>query len=288
MILGRSQYHVNQTEGVCYSIDDVAGYYNNLTEKITRFGSQDNNVPEIIDGDGNKGYFSIAVFQYGLAAYDLLLLTDKQEYRIKFINCANWAVDNQNDMGAWKTFEHQNPAQPFSSMAQGEGISLLVRAYKDTAESKYLNAATKALTFLLTNRSDGGVCESDNDRLILYEYTYMPAVLNGWIFSAWGLLDYYKITGDKSIRHAWEKTVDSIITYLPMFDNGFWSKYDLDTKLASPFYHRLHIAQMNVMYDLTRNDVFKFYAERWQKQSNNPMKKSLAFIIKAYQKIIEI
>ncbi len=287
MILGCSHYHVNQTEGLCYSVNDVAGYYNNLTEKITRFGRQDNEVPLTTDGDGNTRYFSIAVFQYGLAAYDLLLLTNKQQYRQKFINCANWAIENQNDNGSWETFAPQNPREPYSSMAQGEGISLLVRAYKDTGNHNYLDSAQKALSYMLTDIQHGGVCEDDNSKLVFYEYTYRPAVLNGWIFSAWGLLDLYKITGDEAIRKSWEKTVKSLALALPSFDNGFWSKYDCGATLASPFYHRLHIAEMNVMYNLTDNEIFKQYAERWQKQLKNPINRLSAFCIKAYQKIIE-
>lgn len=42
MLAGNSVHHVNQDEGKIYSKDRVAGYYNNLTEKIIRFGRTDN------------------------------------------------------------------------------------------------------------------------------------------------------------------------------------------------------------------------------------------------------
>lgn len=35
MLTGRSISHVNQGMGKIYSKDDIRGYYNNLTEKVT-------------------------------------------------------------------------------------------------------------------------------------------------------------------------------------------------------------------------------------------------------------
>ena len=74
MLLGNSPYHVNQNEGKAYSKTEICGYYNNLTEKVSRFGLPGDTVPMTVVDSGEKTYFSIAIFQYGLAAYDLLLL----------------------------------------------------------------------------------------------------------------------------------------------------------------------------------------------------------------------
>jgi predicted RNA-binding protein with PUA-like domain len=38
----------------------------------------------------------------------------------KIIACSNWAVDNQEQNGAWNTFSYDNKEHPYSSMAQGE------------------------------------------------------------------------------------------------------------------------------------------------------------------------
>lgn len=287
MIRGKSAYHVNQNEGICYSKTELTGYYNNLTEKITRFGMPGEEIPVTADEDGTKRHFSIAIFQYGLAANDLYLTTKDESMLRRMKNCANWAVENQLENGAWKTFEPQNPKYPFSSMAQGEGISLLTRAYKITGNSNYLNAAYKAFQFMLKSRTDGGVADRSDNDLYLYEFTYMPLVLNGWIFSAWGLLDFYKATSDEEALKTWETSVASIAKSLPSFDCGYWSKYNSAERLASPFYHRLHIAQLNVMYILTGMAVFSDYAKRWEKQLNNPINKTIAFIVKVYQKIVE-
>ena len=70
MMTGKSIYHVNQGVGTCYSKTEIAGYYNDLTEKVTK---DDPNilVPKYHVDTGEEIYFSIGIFQYGLAAYDL-------------------------------------------------------------------------------------------------------------------------------------------------------------------------------------------------------------------------
>ena len=126
MLLGNSVYHVNQNEGKYYSKNEVRGYYNNLTDKILLFGKNGDEIPTTIVDTGENIYFSIAIFQYGLAAYDIYLASGKQDMSMfdKMIACANWGVENQQEDGAWVTFAFDTPDYPYSTMAQGEGISL--------------------------------------------------------------------------------------------------------------------------------------------------------------------
>ena len=68
MMTEKSIFHVNQGGGTCDSKSEVAGYYNDLTEKVIR---DDPNilVPKYHVDTGEEIYFSIGVSQYGLAAY---------------------------------------------------------------------------------------------------------------------------------------------------------------------------------------------------------------------------
>lgn len=287
MILGRSSYHVNQTEGKCYSVNQIKGYYNNLTEKITRFQVPGNEIPITHHDNGTVEYFSIAIFQYGLAAYDLWILNNDKSNLEKFKNCVDWAMENQENSGAWKTFDKQNSKHPYSAMAQGEGISLLVRAYVMYKNESYLHAAERAADFLLKDRTEGGVCEHLNSQLFLYEFTYLPIVLNGWIFAAWGLFDIYKITQKKIYEDSLICTINTIASNLSLFDCKYWSKYNLAGNISSPFYHKLHIAQLKVLYMITGNRVFFEYAARWEKQLSNKLYFGYAFLKKCIQKIME-
>lgn len=285
MLLGKSVYHVNQKEGTIYSKTEIRGYYNDLTEKVSRFGRDDNRVPTTIVDNGEEVYFSIAIFQYGLGAYDLYLKSGDNNMLEKAISCADWAVENQQKDGGWCTFAFENSKNPYSSMAQGEGISLLLRAHISTGEYKYLKAADLAKDFMLLPVDLGGTTRYVGEDIYLYEYTHEPLILNGWIFSIWGLYDYCCYTKDSETQKILNSTLISLEKKLKDFDIKYWSKYDDGKRICSPFYHKLHIAQLKVMYDLTGEDVYNIYAEKWEKYEKNNLNYSRAFLKKALQKV---
>lgn len=209
MLTGKSIYHVNQGVGKYYSKTEVSGYYNDLTEKVTN-DDPDILVPQYLVETGDKAFFSIGIFQYGLAAYDLYLKTKDEIYIKKVLACADWAVDNQQVDGAWNTFGIENPEYPYSSMAQGEGISLLIRAYIVTHEDRYISAIYKAKDFMLKPVTDGGTALYCGEDVYLYEFTQAPLVLNGWILSLWGLYDYCKYVKDEKADLILKATLASL------------------------------------------------------------------------------
>jgi len=286
MLTGKSISHVNQGIGTCYSKNEVRGYYNDLTEKITR-DKPWILVPKYYVDTGKEIYFSIGIFQYGLAAYDLFLKTNKEIYKKKLIACADWAVNNQQEDGSWVTFAYENPKHPYSSMAQGEGISMLIRAHIVTKEKRYLDAIHKAKVFMLKPISEGGVTLYSGKDVYLYECTHDPLILNGWIYSLWGLYDYYKYINDKQVQSVLEATLVSLKKKLPAFDMKFWSKYEDGKRICSPFYHQIHIVLLRVMFDLFNDDIYKEYADKWESYQHSFWKHKIAFIIKAFQKVLE-
>lgn len=286
MLTGKSIIHVNQGVGTCYSKNEVAGYYNDLTEKVTK---DDPNilVPMYYVDTGKKIYFAIGIFQYGLAAYDLFLKTNDKIYKDKMIACAEWALENQCDDGGWKAFADVYPEHPYSSMAQGEGISLLIRAHIVTGEEKFITAAHKAKDFMLIPIDKGGTTEYAGEDVILYEAVNHPVVLNGWIFSLWGLYDYCKYVSDAETQRILDATLRTLKKKLPEFDIKYCSKYTAGNMICSPFYHKLHIAQLTVMYALFGDEIYKEYADKWEKYQKSFWKPKAAFVKKALQKIFE-
>ena len=101
MLLGKSIWHVNQTEGKVYDKKNIKGYYNDLTEKVTKsnIDVDVDELPILINENNEKVYFPIAIFQYGLGAYDLYLMTENEEYKKRFEKAVVWAIDNQTDDG---------------------------------------------------------------------------------------------------------------------------------------------------------------------------------------------
>lgn len=289
MLSGKSVWHVNQDIGKHFSKDDILGYYNNMKEKVTMMPEllDNDNLPSLELENGQSVYFPVAVFQYGLGAYDLYIETKDNKYKRKFLQCANWALDNQDNYGRWNNFFYIFPDAPYSAMAQGEAVSLLIRAYKESGMDKYFIAAQKGIKFMISPMEEGGVSEYMGNNIIFREYTNQQTVLNGWIFAWFGLYDYVLCTSDKEYKKILENSLNTIINYLPKFKCSYWSIYSLDGKIASPFYHNLHIALMQALYQLTDEKIFESYAEKWRMQQNNPFYKGLAFTKKAIQKILE-
>ena len=263
----RTQKSFRQGIGTVYSRDEVKGYYNDLREKVTDTPLPDGQLPKSYTVSGEQVYFSIGIFQYGLGAYDLYLLSGDEKMKARMLLCASWALENQRENGAWDTFANLYPERPYSAMAQGEGVSLLVRAYLESGEQKYLESARRAVYFMLVPIEEGGVSIHDGKDLIFKEYTERPVVLNGWIFALWGLFDYVKATGDKTIAAAYEGSLATLKRHIPHYDLGYWTRYDASQRIAAPAYHKLHMDQLAVLYDLTEHEIFKTYLEKIPKLS---------------------
>ena len=67
----------------------------------------------------------------------------------------------------------------------------------------------------------------------------------------------------------------------------YWSRYEDGKRICSPFYHKLHIAQLRVMYDLFGDEIYREYADKWEAYQNSFWKPKRAFLKKAFQKVFE-
>ena len=289
MLTGKSILHVNQDIGKNFSITEIKGYYNNLTEKVTR-------APELLTSDalpmtaiesGEQIEFPVAIFQYGLGAYDLYLQTGEEKYKIKFFQCCQWALNHQEASGAWLNFINIYPEHPYGAMCQGEGASLLLRAYHEINEKRYFESAERAINFMLTPVDQGGTLLIENSDYILLEFTHKAPVLNGWIFALFGLYDMLLSCKNEQYKRMYDDILKTLIRFMPKYDNGYWSLYNTEGAIASPFYHNLHIAQMQALGQMTTEDIFKEYQTRWEKDRKSRVKRIRAFAKKVMQKIFE-
>jgi hypothetical protein len=85
------------------------------------------------------------------------------------------------------------------------------------------------------------------------------------------------------------KFTQTLRVILERFDLGFWSLYEQSgTRLpmvASPFYHQLHIVQLRVMAELTGEEIFSRYADRWQGYARSRAKRTRALCYKGAFKL---
>ncbi len=200
---GKNNVAVKQNVGKYYKISEIAGYYNDLTGKINSNTLLDENgIPINEISDGIKVYFPISIFQYALGLWDLSIENiENKEYQNHFLKLCNWIYDNQQLNGSWDCFSSIGyKTQSVSAMGQGEAISVLVRAYKLTGDEKWMKSVEKAVEFMLVPVAEGGVLRKNGNEIFLEEYPggngEKLSVLNGWIFSVFGLYDYLIIRND--------------------------------------------------------------------------------------------
>ena len=284
--------------------DQLGQYYMPFTVKAGYAAHLDGQGIPLLDYHGAIGlqYNPIAIAQYGLGNYNLFLQTGQEEHRLKFTRTADWLLanltNNSHGVPVWMhhfNFEYQEGlyAPWYSGLAQGQGISVLLRAYQLTRNEEYLKAAEKAfLSFQLPVREGGVIIRDENGYLWIEEYLVSPPthVLNGFIWALWGVYDYSLLTKDRKAEDIYQAAVKTLIDNLYRYDNGYWSLYDLSLlrlrMIASPFYHRLHIVQLKVMYNLTGEEVFRKFADRWESYQERIVNRWRAFIVKMIFKVI--
>ena len=124
------------------------------------------------------------------------------------------------------------------------------------------------------------------------EYLTQPPthILNGFLWALWGVYDYQRLTGDPRAQELWERSLLTLEKNLGRYDTGCWSLYDLSpTRLrnvASPFYHALHLVQLEVMHRLTGKAFFKEYLERWRGYRENGFCRRRAWLQKVVFKLL--
>lgn len=252
-------------------------------------------------GEIGKQYNPIAISQWGLGNYNKWKNKKENIYFLKFIKSANWLKDNikLNKFGVsvWMhnfDFEYRDLLKSpwYSGLAQGQGLSVLVRAYKETKDISYLDVIERVILSFDKNISEGGVnyIDEKNDPWI-EEYLVSPPthILNGFIWGLWGIRDYYIFFKSSKHKKLFYKYSNTILKNLENYDLGYWSKYEesgtLLPMISSPFYHNLHICQLEIMYDLTGNKSYITYSRKWRKYSQNRLYKFLAIINKIIFKV---
>jgi len=228
-------------------------------------------------------YYPIQIFQIALTFYHDFYKNNHATSKEKFLELAQWAYDNFEDMGEWggwftydrlQVYHYTLPSRWISAMSQGFGLSVMLEAYSITGDKRYSTLASKALQSFRIPVARGGILSSWNSEVFFEEYPSNPAshVLNGFIFSLTGLYDYYCVTGDLEAKELFDMGVKGLKKNLHHYDAHFTSYYSMLTingkkSLASAMgsppdhYHHLHIMQLLWLYKVTKDHFFRHYAE---------------------------
>lgn len=290
MLSGKSYYHLPQRLGKLFKPDELRGYFNDLTGKAKWDGLLDSEgIPINQLLDGSACYFLTTIIQKALGHHDIYILDNDDNHLEEFLKICNWLISNQDERGGWDVSYVMGLKEPsrYSAMSQGEGISALLRAWKLTGIEKYFISAKKAYDIMIMPIEKGGTAYYEDHDIYFEEYPAMKrnTVLNGWIFSLFAVYDLFIITGKSDYKRVFEQSFKTLKNNLPVFDSNYWSYYNEEKALSSPFYHDLHISQLEALFIVSGDDTIKRYIEKWKSYKRSLFKRTYAVTIKIYQKL---
>jgi heparosan-N-sulfate-glucuronate 5-epimerase len=239
----------------------------------------ENNIPTFTLGksispnniDSKYSYHLVALYALATASKYIKLHSDK--YKVEFLNITAWLLEKKCELAGticWKQ-NFDNPSYglkaPWSScLIQGRMLSNLSRAYQFTKQSKYLTYAYKVYKFLLLDVSNGGVKAYDScNNLWFEEYpSKTPSfVLNGFIFTLFGLHDYYRVSKKEEVNECIKECIKTLKGSLHRYDNRYWTVYHID----------IHLLQMKALYQMTNDPLFHKFYFQWKKYSESSSSK---------------
>ena len=241
-------------------------------------------------------YNPTRIAAYALAHFNRFWKTHDEESRNQFFKAANWFMRPPD--GLWKYTYPWLDLQPpwLSAMAQGEGISVLVRAWVLSGEENYLAQARRALEPFTRSLKDGGVRSIlDDGSPFLEEYpTHEPShVLNGFLFALIGLVDLWRISADEVTVVEMGAFFETLARHIEAWDAGFWSLYDLAYQktgkynLATVSYHNLHVTQLTYLGRIMDYAPLLRMADRWANDRRHLLHRLRAFLGKVRYRVEE-
>jgi hypothetical protein len=257
-----------------YYIDFVPSF-SNYSEY--RYGLFDERGVPMVGWQADAHYNPITIAQYGLLLQSLHLRGLCSEALPRLRVLLEWYEANKEEYQGCQMWRQQGPSAHYelpagfiSGMAIGEIISFYLRMHQILGDSSLLATAEAAYGFLRIPIEDGGVRRLDSEgHLWFEEYPTEPPsyVLNGFIYCLFGLYDLFRVTQDGRVGTDIAACLNTLRANLPRFDTGYWSLYDrLKVELVSTYYQRnVHVPQMDVLYALTGDPVFRRYADRWRR-----------------------
>ena len=196
--------------------DKLDQYYMTFYQKANYQGHYDKEgIPKLnYQGDIGTQYNPIAIAQWALGNYNLWRQDRCNSSFEKFIKGADWLhknlQKNEKNIYVWhhkfNWVYKENLINPwYSGLAQGQGLSVLCRAYNVTKNNKYLVSIDRVNQSIKTDISNGGVTYTDTERNIWIEEYIMKGkpthILNGFIWALWGIYDYWLLKKMKILKY---------------------------------------------------------------------------------------
>jgi heparosan-N-sulfate-glucuronate 5-epimerase len=262
VIFSRGPGYEPQPPGLLFEPDRVAGYFVDFRSKTYAKAARE-----------PASLLPVDLAQLALGWYERMLFGEAQATR-HFENACRLLLAQAEESGDALLWPHVLTIPKYglsgrwyAGMAQGQAASVFVRAYLHGRQPEYEAAALRALEPLLRRDSRFVTTTPSGPILEEAEASRPSHILNGWIFSMWGLWDVRVGLDESSVGSLLDETIACLRARLAEYDVGWWTRYSLFPHplpdLAKPFYHRLHVDQMAVLHRLTGISEFGSASRRW-------------------------
>lgn len=277
---------------------DITPYFINLDKSVGENFSEYDFSPEgvpLVRYNRSRDWQSnpVTVCQYALNNLQKFLENGNTENRKIFMDQVNWLIhhieDGPGNSAVW-LYRIDIPfymlTSPWiSGMAQGEALSVFIRAFQLTEEDFYLHIADRIWKiFGFTTEQGGVIGRFPGGSIIIEEYPTQPCscVLNGFILALFGIYDYIRFCSNHNAKRLFDDCIESLESNLNRYDSGFWSYYDLyrPYRLTSRSYHRLHLLLLNKLFEITQLPIFNEVSLRWKSYATNIVCQSKWFLHK--------
>jgi hypothetical protein len=230
--------------------------------------------------DPGKQYNATIVCNYAIQYYNQLS-EGKLEFKKPFLNCLTWLqqnIDYKNNAALY-VFNWQQPwydsvGVPFTSgMTNGLAIQVFTNGYQLTKDSTYLHLAKALVRGFYIPIKEGGFSYHINNGWWYEEIAdtnmHTPFILDGHIFALTGVHHLSRVTKSDSAAVVFQKGITALKHLLPAYDKGDnWAYYDKYRKTADKYYQRILAAQMKQLWEITGDNTFLEYHNKWRKPFN--------------------
>jgi hypothetical protein len=155
-------------------------------------------------------------------------------------------------------------------MTSGRAIEAFTYAFALDGNSNHLKQAARLVGGYALPVQEGGFTYKEPEGWWYEEIAdtdlQTPRILDGHIFALTGLHYYFQQTNDSLAKAYFDLGIKALKAALPRYDRGDgYVFYDALGKLADENYHPLLVKQMQELYQITGDPVFKSYYLEWGK-----------------------
>ena len=213
--------------------------------------------------------------QYAFKFYNQYSQDGNATAKQLLINNANWFVDNLTHHQNYSIYVYDFPYPSYNmpeygwvdAMTQSRIISVLMKTHEVTGDEKYLEAVEPILNSFYVDVNDGGATYKSDDGWWFEHFAHpdgmQPKVLNAHLRVLSEIHDYYEYTKNPKAKFIFEQGLIAAKKEIHMYDNNGHTWVDRLSEPSRPNYHKIHIELTKRLYEITGEEIFSQYHEKW-------------------------